>query len=107
MINIETKKELIDLIENNKMSIIYFTGNACGACEAIKVKIEGILNEFEQIACREVNGEKHIDLAAEYGVFSLPIMLLFIEGREFLRVGRNVNLLELKNNIGRYYNMVF
>ncbi|MBM6860077.1 thioredoxin, partial [Clostridium saudiense] len=60
-----------------------------------------------KIVCREVNGEKHIDLAAEYDIFSLPIMLLFIEGKEFLRLGRNVNLLELKMNIERYYNMIF
>ncbi|CUO02779.1 thioredoxin family protein [Clostridium sp. NSJ-49] len=107
MINIENPKEVEEVIENNKMSIIYFTGSACGACEVIKEKLESILNEFPKIECREVNGEKHIDLAAKYGIFSLPIMLLFIEGKEFLRVGRNVNLLELKNNFERYYNMIY
>ncbi len=107
MINIENKKEVVDLIKNNKMSIIYFTGSACGACEAIKEKVESILSEFPKIVSREVNGEKYVDLAAEYGIFSLPIMLLFIDGKEFLRIGRNVNLLELKDNIRRYYSMVF
>lgn len=107
MINIENRNDVVDLIQDNKMSIIYFTGSACGACEAIKEKIENILSEYPKIVCREVNGEKHIDLAAEYDIFSLPIMLLFIEGKEFLRLGRNVNLLELKMNIERYYNMIF
>ena len=107
MINIENPKEVEEVIENNKMSIIYFTGSACGACEVIKEKLESILNEFPKIECREVNGEKHIDLAAKYGIFSLPIMILFIEGNEFLRVGRNVNLLELEGSIRRYYEMLF
>ncbi|MBC5630748.1 thioredoxin family protein [Clostridium sp. NSJ-6] len=107
MIDIEDRNDVANLIRDNKMSIIYFTGSACGACEAIKGKIENILNEYPKVVCREVNGEKYIDLAAEYGVFSLPIMLLFIEGKEFLRLGRNVNLLELKGDIERYYNMIF
>lgn len=107
MIDIKDRNEVANLIKDNKMSIIYFTGSTCGACEAIKGKIESILNEYPKIACREVNGEKYIDLAAEYDVFSLPIMLLFIEGKEFLRLGRNVNLLELKGDIERYYNMIF
>lgn len=107
MINIEDRDEVVKLIKDNKMSIIYFTGSACGACEAIKGKIESILKEYPKIVCREINGEKYIDLAAEYGIFSLPIMLLFIEGKEFLRVGRNVNLLELRGDIERYYNMIF
>ncbi|MBM6862089.1 thioredoxin, partial [Clostridium saudiense] len=36
MINIENRNDVVDLIQDNKMSIIYFTGSACGACEAIK-----------------------------------------------------------------------
>lgn len=95
------------LIKENEISIIYFTGSACGACEAIKGKIEDIVGSFPKIVCREINGEEHIALAAAYNVFSLPIMILFINEKEFLRVGRNVNLLELKENIERYYNMIF
>ena len=51
--------------------------------------------------------KKNVELAAKYGVFSLPIFLLYIEGKETLRIGRNVDLLELERNIKRYYEMIF
>ena len=58
MIDIEDRNDVANLIRDNKMSIIYFTGSACGACEAIKKgKIENILNEYPKIVCREVNGK--------------------------------------------------
>lgn len=101
------ENEIIDLISNNKMSVVYFTGMDCGACEAIKFKIESILKELPQIKSGEINGEENLALAAKYGVFSLPIFLLFIEGKESLRVGRNVDLLELERSIRRYYEMIF
>lgn len=101
------ENEIIDLINNNKMSVVYFTGMDCGACEAIKFKIESILKELPQIKSGEINGEENLELAAKYGVFSLPIFLLFIEGKESLRVGRNVDLLELERSIRRYYEMIF
>ena len=101
------ENEIIDLINNNKMSVFYFTGMDCGACEAIKFKIESILKELPQIKSGEINGEENLELAAKYGVFSLPIFLLFIEGKESLRVGRNVDLLELERSIRRYYEMIF
>ena len=101
------ENEIIDLINNNKMSVVYFTGMDCGACEAIKFKIESILKELPQIKSGEINGEENLELAAKYGVFSLPIFLLFIEGKETLRIGRNVDLLELERNIKRYYEMIF
>lgn len=107
MIKIYSDDEILNLLKYNNIVILYFTGSACGACEAIKEKIESILKDFPKITCREINGEKYIDLSAKYNVFSLPIMLVFIEGKEFLREGRNINLLEFKNNIERYYNMIY
>lgn len=99
--------EIINLISNNKMAVVYFTGMDCGACEAIKFKIESILKELPQIKSGEINGEENLGVAAKYGVFSLPIFLLFIDGKETLRSGRNVNLLELEGSIRRYYEMLF
>lgn len=95
------------LINENKMAIVYFTGMDCGACEVIKIKIENILKSLPNIKSGEINGENNIELAAKYGVFSLPIFLLFVEGKETLRIGRNVNLLELEGQMKRYYEMLY
>ena len=102
-----SENDIINLVNDNKMAVLYFTGMDCGACEAIKYKIESILKNLPQIKSGEINGEENLALAAKYGVFSLPIFLLFIEGKETLRIGRNVDLLELERNIKRYYEMVF
>jgi thiol-disulfide isomerase/thioredoxin len=85
------------------MAVIYFTGSVCGACETIKIKIEDILRRFTKIKSGEINVEKHLDLAAKYNIFSVPIFLLYIEGKESIRLGRNLDLLELEVNIKRYY----
>lgn len=99
--------EIIDLISNNSMAVVYFTGMDCGACEVIKFKIENILKKFPKIKGGEINGEENLKLSAKYGVFSLPIFLLFIEGKETLRLGRNIDLLTLERNIERYYEMIY
>ncbi|AQS10387.1 thioredoxin-like protein YtpP [Clostridium saccharobutylicum] len=99
--------EIEELIKSNSMSVIYFTGSDCGACEVIKIKIEDILKRFHKIKSGEINTQKHLDLAAKYNIFSVPVFILFIEGKESIRVGRNINLLELESNIKRYYDMIF
>lgn len=107
MNKILSENEVLNLITDNKMAVIYFTGMDCGACEAMKFKIKSILTDLPNIKSGEINGEENLELAAKYGVFSLPIFLLFVEGKESLRIGRNVNLLELEGNIRRYYDMIF
>lgn len=104
---VKTQSELEELINKNIITVVYFSGTTCGACEVIKIRINDMLTKFPQIASYEINGEENIELAAKYEVFSLPIMLLYIEGKETLRVGRNVDFLNLENQISRYYHMIF
>ena len=87
--------------------MIYFTGSKCGACEVIKKRIEEILKEYSNVNCYEINGEENVDIAARYGVFSLPIVLLFVEGKEAIRVGRNIDFLEFERSIERYNSLLF
>ena len=102
------KNDNIDsLIEENIITIIYFTGIKCGACEVIKKRVEDILGSYPNINCYEINGEENVEIAARYGVFSLPILLLFIEGKETLRIGRNIDFLEFEKSIERYNKLLF
>lgn len=107
MKELNSNYEIEELIKNNIMSVIYFTGNRCGACEAIKIKIEEIIKKYPEIKSGEINGEDNLEIAAKYNIFSVPIFLLYIEGKECLRIGRNVNLVELEKSIQRYYDMIY
>ena len=68
---------------------------------------ESIIKRYPKIQACEINGEDNLEVAAKYNVFSFPIFLLYIKGKEYLRIGRNVNLLELERDIERYYKMIF
>ena len=107
MIKLNTKEAVEGFIRENTMAIVYFTGSQCGACEVIKLKVEEIIKRFPKIKGGEINGEEELELASSYGVFSLPVFILYVEGKETLRHGRNINLLELEEKIHRYYEMLF
>ena len=66
MNKLHNEKEIEELIKNNAMAVVYFTGNSCSACEVIKVKIEEILKRFPRILGGEVNGEECIFGASIY-----------------------------------------
>ena len=87
--------EIKKSINSNRVMVVYFSGDSCGACKVIKVKIEHILKKYPNIRACEINGEEHLDIAASYGIFSVPVFLLFIDGKEYIRVGRNLDLLKL------------
>ena len=107
LIKLETIEDIKNAVHKNQMTIIYFTGNSCGACEVIKHKIENFLENYPKIKSYEINGEENLKVAYKYSVFSMPVFLLFIEGKESIRTGKHVDLLSLERSIDRYYNMIY
>ena len=107
LIKLDTFESVQNNINQNKMTVVYFTGNSCGACEVIKEKIEKFLENYPNIKAYEVNGEENTKIAYKYSVFSMPVFLLFIEGKESIRTGKHVDLLSLERSIDRYYNMIY
>lgn len=107
MLKIYTNEEIKNIIIDNEMVILYFSNEVCGACEVIRNKVYEILESYPKVKMVEINGKKQIDLAAINDVFSFPLLLLYVNGKETIRVGRNVDLLELEKSIKRYYDMLF
>ncbi|MEG0087039.1 MAG: thioredoxin family protein [Niameybacter sp.] len=106
MQQVQTRDEIQEQIEQNELLILYFTGTACGACEVIKHKVEMILVKYPEVKGIEVNGEKEPQVAIGYGVYALPLMMLFVQGKESLREGRNLNLSEFEEKVARYVSML-
>lgn len=101
-------KELIDqIIKNNEMVLVYFGTKACGVCNDIKPKIEKILKDYPNINKIYVDVEKSHKVAVDYNIFTIPGIILFVEGKETIREARQISIGDIKNRIDRYYNLLF
>lgn len=103
MLKVNNNEEVKNMINKNEIVILYFSNKVCGACEAIRSKVERILKSYSKVKNIEIDGEKQIELAAINNVFSFPLLILFVNGKETIRVGRNIDLFEFENIIKRYY----
>jgi thioredoxin 1 len=100
--------EINHIIGENSFVFLYFSGENCAVCKALKPKIEELFTlHFPQIQLIEIPTDKALETTAQFGVFSLPTMLLFVEQKEFLRKGRNVSLALLRDEVKRVYTLFF
>lgn len=102
-----TNNEIEKMICDNEMVLIYFGGEGCGVCRAMKSKVEEILKNYPRIKNAEVDVENSIMAAASYSAFTIPVILVFINGKEAIREARYISTRELNNRIARYYTMIF
>ena len=103
---IQDEKVAVESINNNSLALIFFSGSSCTACQVIAKKLEAMLTQYPQVYTAEINIVLHHDLAASYGVYSSPIYMLFVEGKESIRLSANLDLLDLEKRIARYVEML-
>ncbi|OUR73696.1 hypothetical protein A9Q76_02150 [Arcobacter sp. 31_11_sub10_T18] len=100
----ELKQQILD----NKAVLVYFSAPNCSVCEVLKPKIQTTFNStfpnLKQIFMQE-NTSKEI--TSNYGIFSFPTILVFFEGKEFFRVGRNLSMTQFQKDIQRIYSLLF
>lgn len=66
-----------DEIKNGKI-LVDFYADWCGPCRAMGE----ILEELEEVDILKVNVDEHQDLAMQFGVMSIPTIILFENGEQ-------------------------
>ncbi|MGH4140773.1 thioredoxin family protein [Clostridium sp.] len=107
MIELNTLDEIDEFIKNNTIAMLYFSSEACNVCGALLPKIEEMLIKFPEIVVSKISVDEFTEAAGQYSIFTLPGILVYIEGKEIIREARFISVEILEKTIERYYNMLF
>ncbi len=95
-------------LANEEAMLLYISAPKCNVCEVLKPKVEELIqNSFPKIATYEANIQRVPELAARFNILSAPVILLFFEGKEFAREGRNVSSKLFGQKIAKIYDLYF
>ena len=87
--------------------LVYFSGEHCNVCHALRPKFKELFDsEFPQIKQIYLDAHENAEISAHYSVFSVPTMLVFLDGREFIREGRAVSMHKMTEQLQRPYKMM-
>ncbi len=105
---IQSFEEFLKLKEEEPALLAYFSTENCNVCKVLKPKVaELVKNEFPKIKLVYINSDVLPELAAQNQVFAAPTILIYFEGREYIRKSRNIGISELQREIERPYSMIF
>ncbi len=103
-----TKHELEEIIKGEDALIIYFYNDNCPPCISLRPKVKEMVKEsFPKMKIFFINSEKHPEMTANHGVFANPTLLVFFDGKEFIRKSKYVSIPALSQDISRIYNLMF
>lgn len=108
MKEINSKEEFDQLLKEKPALVAYFSHDNCNVCKVLKPKLSEALTErFPKIEQVYINIENTPDLAGQHSIFTVPVVLLFLEGQENLRKSRNFGISEVMDYIERPYSIMF
>ena len=74
------KQEFDELIKNDKVLVDFFA-TWCGPCKMIGPNIEKLAEENADATVIKIAVDKHPEIAAEYGVQTIPTLIAFKKGQ--------------------------
>lgn len=105
---IQSFDEFLKLKNEEPALLAYFSTEACNVCKVLKPKVADLLQqEFPKIKSVYIKSDKLPEVAAQNQVFTAPTILVFFDGREYIRKSRNIGIGELQHEIERPYSMIF
>lgn len=97
-------------IEEEPLVFLYIGQPNCSVCHSLKPQIESLLAPYEDVKLIELDALEVPEVAESFDVLTVPVLLLFVEGREYLRKARIVHTqafsLEFEKIISGYREMV-
>ncbi|MDQ0214382.1 thioredoxin-like negative regulator of GroEL [Oikeobacillus pervagus] len=102
MNSVRTLEDLQSTIEKSKLSIIYISRPDCSVCHGLLPQIEKVLVEdFPQVVSLHVNADEIPEIAGVYSIFTVPVVIVFVEGKEMFRKARFVPIEEFRSQLSR------
>ena len=77
-----------EVLKDEKIVLVDFWATWCGPCQMIAPVIKEIAEQNNKIKVGKVNVDEEQELAIQYGVMSIPTLILFENGKEIKRSGK-------------------
>jgi thiol-disulfide isomerase/thioredoxin len=99
---LNSKNQVLDFTLQHPLTLLMLKTQNCSVCEAVQPKVEALLEGYEHVVGAFVYMEDVPELAGEYMIFTSPVLLLLMEGKEVYRAARFILFDELTTQIARY-----
>ena len=93
--HIENKEEFINAISSGTV-LVDFYADWCGPCKMLAPILEQFAKEVENVEVLKVNVDQVSDVAKDYGIMSIPALILFKDGEETDKQVGVMNINQLK-----------
>ena len=96
-----TIEEIDAFIHTHTFAFLFLYQENCSVCHAVQPQAAKVLKEFPHIHPLQANVTQLPELAGKFTIFTVPVLLLFVDGKEVMRFARFVEMEKLHHQLKR------
>ncbi|WP_112180581.1 MULTISPECIES: thioredoxin family protein [Paraliobacillus] len=100
---IKSINKLDHFINQNNLAFLYISKQNCSVCHSLLPQVEAIMRRYPEIALGHVAVDQLPEVAGKFSIFTVPVLLLFVDGKEYLREARIVQLELFEERLQKIY----
>lgn len=100
---IYAEQEITPFITDHQLAFLYISKTNCSVCHSLLPQVEAVLTDYPKIKTAHINVDDIPAVAGRFSVFTVPVLLLFAEGKEYLREARIVHLDQFREKLDKIY----
>lgn len=95
-----------EALQEDKMAVLVFTTNDCGVCHVVKDKVGALMADLNPEAkLYHVALGQVPEASGAYMVFSAPVVLAYLEGKEVAREAGIISIGDLGGKLERVFGL--
>ncbi|WP_440895053.1 thioredoxin family protein [Amphibacillus sp. Q70] len=94
-------KEIETFIATSHLAFLYISKPNCSVCESLLPQIEAVMEQYPMIKTASIDTTKTPEIAGRFNIFTVPVLLLFFAGKEYLREARIVPIARFNDKVKR------
>ncbi|MFU0762650.1 thioredoxin family protein [Staphylococcus pasteuri] len=95
-------------INQHPLVVVHVMKDHCSVCHAVLPQVKDLLQEtFPQVKLAIINQNEVTDIAGELSIFTVPVDLIFMNGKEMHRQGRFIDLQKFERQLTSMYEQIY
>lgn len=95
-----------EFIHRHRLSFLYISHPDCSVCHALQPQVHELMMKYPEIHLGSINSKEMKEVAESFSIFTVPVLLFFVEGKEYVREARIVHMDLFDEKINKIYHNV-
>lgn len=101
-----SSQEQLSELQSQGASLILFGAPPCSVCQSLKLKLNEVLPvQFPKLQSAYVDCQQTPEISAQHGVFSLPVLKVYMDGQLVLEQAGVFSLQQALLQLSRLYQL--